>query len=534
MTMGARHSILTSSLPAADLVIARDFLFHLSTDHIHTAIAAIQESKSKLLLTTTFPWVAANSDLPPTAQAHLGFAAQPESPVWGYREVNLDIAPFGLGGAGLESVEESWGEDDDDVTSTRLLKLYAVPELASGGVGGGGGAGQLASAAPTPGAAAAAHVHVELRIIQAVPGLPVVVEWRASQPAAAGDWLALVRHDEHAEQACWRPDCLLWHAPVAAAASGGTIASNSSREGAFVLPEGGPWWLGYLAAREPEAAREHEPLASVPAQDPATLFVVTSLTGYSSRRNQFITQLLFHMEYLWLARTVLNMRIVAPTFVLNPRNHTMYEQAIRDAQAAGRALSPDFKAILGLLPVDFHEVFDESALGEYSFNAVSRQSFEESAGYVIDLLIVIDAFAIYGQACSARPRCDYYECRTESSDEGKGARSMEFYGKLFWVEHVHCVPHDTSGVALIQEMAAAIAAHRRGGGGRRVAVAAVTVNHLFAEERPRGLRELWADDPVEARHFQHVLSHLTPAPHIQQHLAAIRQTYLRDGFVAGA
>ncbi len=529
MTMGARHSILTSSVPAADLVIARDILFHLSTAHIHTAIAAIQESKSKLLLTTTFPWVAGNSDLPPTAQAHLGFAAQPHSPVWGYREVNLDIAPFGLGVAGLESVEESWGEDDDDVTSTRLFKLYAVPGLASGAVGGGAGAGQRADATQTPDAAAA-DVHVELGVIQAVPGLAVVAEWRASRPAAAGDRLALVGPGEDGEEACWRPDCLLWHAPVAAAATGGTIASNSSDEGAFVLPSGGPWWLGYFAA-----GRAMAPVSWVLAQDGAALFVVTSLTGYSSHRNQFITQLLFHMEYLWLARSVLNMRIVAPTFVLNPRNHTMYEQAIRQARASGRPLAHDFKAILGLLPVDFHELFDESVLGGYSHNLVSRESFEESGGYVIDLLIVVDAWAIYGQACSARPGCDNATCQTETSDHGKGARSMEFYGKLFWVEHVHCVPHDTSGVALLQEMAAAVAAHRRGGAGQRIAVAAATVNHLFAEERPRGLREEWADDPAEAHHFLHVLSHLSPAPHIQQHLAAIRQTHLGgESFVAGA
>ena len=44
-------------------------------------------------------------------------------------------------------------------------------------------------------------------------------------------------------------------------------------------------------------------------QDPAALFVVTSLTGYSSRRNQFVTQLLFHMEWLWFARCILNVGV---------------------------------------------------------------------------------------------------------------------------------------------------------------------------------------------------------------------------------
>ena len=87
-------SLLTAAFPQADLVIARDVLFHLNTAHIHLALANIRSSKSTLLLTTTFPWIAANKDLEPTAEPHLGFQAQPKQPVWGYREVNTDIVPF--------------------------------------------------------------------------------------------------------------------------------------------------------------------------------------------------------------------------------------------------------------------------------------------------------------------------------------------------------------------------------------------------------------------------------------------------------
>jgi hypothetical protein len=53
------------------------------------------------------------------------------------------------------------------------------------------------------------------------------------------------------------------------------------------------------------------PRASILAQDPATLFVVTSLTGYSSRRNQFITQVL-----LLAGRTPACTRPRLPTYSL--------------------------------------------------------------------------------------------------------------------------------------------------------------------------------------------------------------------------
>jgi hypothetical protein len=87
-------SLLTATFPQADLVIARDVLFHLNTAHIHLALANIRSSKSMLLLTTTFPWIPFNKDLEPTAEPHLGFQAQPKQPVWGYREVNSDTVPF--------------------------------------------------------------------------------------------------------------------------------------------------------------------------------------------------------------------------------------------------------------------------------------------------------------------------------------------------------------------------------------------------------------------------------------------------------
>ena len=125
-------SMLTAPLPSADLVIARDVLFHLNNAHIHTALAAIRASNSSLLLTTTFPWLTRNSDLPVQPNAYLGFRAQPHAPVWGYRAVNLDLAPFYLEDTGIESLEEQWGDDEQDIEATRLLKLYALPGRAAG------------------------------------------------------------------------------------------------------------------------------------------------------------------------------------------------------------------------------------------------------------------------------------------------------------------------------------------------------------------------------------------------------------------
>ena len=58
-----------------------------------------------------------------------------------------------------------------------------------------------------------------------------------------------------------------------------------------------------------------------------------------------------------------------------------------------------FKAILGVLPVDFHELFDLRALARYSGRVVTRNEFERTSEYTIDLLVVVDAWAIFGQVC---------------------------------------------------------------------------------------------------------------------------------------
>lgn len=73
---------------SCDLIISRDFLFHLSIDSIHKVLEKFKNSGAKFLITTTFPnnIVANNSDL----------NDEQKKSGWGYRNINLDIEPFNL------------------------------------------------------------------------------------------------------------------------------------------------------------------------------------------------------------------------------------------------------------------------------------------------------------------------------------------------------------------------------------------------------------------------------------------------------
>jgi SAM-dependent methyltransferase len=75
-----RLDLTTDPLPAADLVLCRDCLFHFSFAHIHQALANIRRSGARLLLTTTNPSLGANRDI-----------------VTGeWRPLNLQAPPFSL------------------------------------------------------------------------------------------------------------------------------------------------------------------------------------------------------------------------------------------------------------------------------------------------------------------------------------------------------------------------------------------------------------------------------------------------------
>lgn len=72
--------LVADPLPAADLILCRDCLVHLSFDHIRRAIGNMKRSGSQWLLTTTFIDVTENRDV--------------EDGDW--RTLNLQHAPFGF------------------------------------------------------------------------------------------------------------------------------------------------------------------------------------------------------------------------------------------------------------------------------------------------------------------------------------------------------------------------------------------------------------------------------------------------------
>jgi hypothetical protein len=69
-------------LPYADLILCRDFLFHLHHNESLNVLENFRKSKSKYLLTTTFS-ITSNTDLPANRN-------------WGFTKVNLQLAPFNL------------------------------------------------------------------------------------------------------------------------------------------------------------------------------------------------------------------------------------------------------------------------------------------------------------------------------------------------------------------------------------------------------------------------------------------------------
>lgn len=75
---------LKDILPARDLIICRDFLFHLFFEDGIRVLENFRKSGSKYLLTTSFNDLLENCDLP-------------ENRLYGYRKINLQIPPYSLG-----------------------------------------------------------------------------------------------------------------------------------------------------------------------------------------------------------------------------------------------------------------------------------------------------------------------------------------------------------------------------------------------------------------------------------------------------
>jgi hypothetical protein len=82
-----QHDIISKAPPKADLVICRDLLFHLTNDQQVSVINNFRAANIKYIITTTYPWVAANNDLTDEERA-----AQ-----WGFRQINVELPPISLG-----------------------------------------------------------------------------------------------------------------------------------------------------------------------------------------------------------------------------------------------------------------------------------------------------------------------------------------------------------------------------------------------------------------------------------------------------
>lgn len=76
--------IVNDGIGKFDLIICRDFLFHVSTEDAVRVLAKFRESGSRYLLSTTFDDLEANTDLPEGAR-------------YGYREINLEGHPYNMG-----------------------------------------------------------------------------------------------------------------------------------------------------------------------------------------------------------------------------------------------------------------------------------------------------------------------------------------------------------------------------------------------------------------------------------------------------
>jgi hypothetical protein len=100
--------LVSDRLPAADLVLCRDCLFHLPLDDIERALRNVAQSGARFLLTTTFP----------------GRGANAEAPIGAWRPLDLEAAPFHLPPPAEVIVENPDGEYPD-----KSLGLWPVETL---------------------------------------------------------------------------------------------------------------------------------------------------------------------------------------------------------------------------------------------------------------------------------------------------------------------------------------------------------------------------------------------------------------------
>lgn len=92
-----RFNAIEQVPPKFDLILCRDFLVHLTSEHALKVLKNFRASGSKYLAITSFPNVTANAEL---IESHPG---------WGWRPLNMSIAPFKLGEP-IDFVNEDEGQ----------------------------------------------------------------------------------------------------------------------------------------------------------------------------------------------------------------------------------------------------------------------------------------------------------------------------------------------------------------------------------------------------------------------------------------
>jgi hypothetical protein len=100
--------ITKDPLPAADVILCRDCLVHLSHKKIEAAISQFKQSRATYLLTTTFPHIEKNKNIG----------------TGGWRPINLEKPPFNFSPPLHVIVEES-----DTAYPDKTLALWKLKEL---------------------------------------------------------------------------------------------------------------------------------------------------------------------------------------------------------------------------------------------------------------------------------------------------------------------------------------------------------------------------------------------------------------------
>lgn len=107
--------ITKDPLPYSDLILCRDCLFHFSVRAIFAALRNFAATGSKYLLTTTYPELHENIDIP----------------VGGWRPLNLELPPFGFPRP-LRLINEHFLDSHGRLNTEKGLALWKVEDLPLG------------------------------------------------------------------------------------------------------------------------------------------------------------------------------------------------------------------------------------------------------------------------------------------------------------------------------------------------------------------------------------------------------------------